>query len=124
MADIELVIKIPEEDYNFIKTQVTEMGITNPLKICITKGTPLPKGHKRLIEDNFKVGPVFDEEGNIEGYQYVTQEDLNNALTIIEADKAESEDADKLEMQGVIKRKAGTPREDYEPEYDCEDWIP
>lgn len=35
-----------------------------------------------------------------------------------------SEDKDELKMQGVIKRKAGTPREDYEPEYDCEDWIP
>ena len=47
---------------------------------------PLPKGHKRLIEDKFEVGPVFDEEGNRVGYKYVTQDDLNNALTIIEAD--------------------------------------
>ncbi len=54
-------------------------------------GTQLPKGHKRLIEDNFKVGPVFDEEGHRVGYWYVTQEDLNSAQTIIEADKGGAE---------------------------------
>ena len=28
------------------------------------------------------------------------------------------------EMQDVVKRKASTPREDYEPLYNCENWIP
>lgn len=28
------------------------------------------------------------------------------------------------EPQNVIKRKAGTPREDYTPLYNCENWIP
>ena len=41
MADIELVIKIPEDEYNFIRAQVTEMGITNPLRLCIANGIPL-----------------------------------------------------------------------------------
>lgn len=85
MKDIELVIKIDEERYSYVKNQV-EKGIDNPLKVIIANGTPLPKGHKRLIEDNFEVGPVFDEKGNRVGYKYVTQEDLNNALTIVEAD--------------------------------------
>lgn len=49
MADIELIIKIPEEDYHFVKKQVAD-GITNPLKICIAKGTPLPEGHGDLID--------------------------------------------------------------------------
>ena len=84
MADIELVIKVPEEHYKEMKTSNYWWS---GLKNCVMKGTPLPKGHKRLIEDNFEVGPVFDKEGNAVGYQYVTQEDLNNALTIIPATK-------------------------------------
>lgn len=28
------------------------------------------------------------------------------------------------EPQDVVKRKAGTPRENYEPIYNCENWIP
>ena len=32
--------------------------------------------------------------------------------------------ADELKMQDVVKRKKGTPREDYEPLYNCENWIP
>ena len=88
MSDVELVIKLPEEVYKASKIidAKYEDVIQIPLEV-IKNGTPLPKGHKRLIEDNFKVGPVFDEEGNRVGYQYITQEDLNNALTIIEADR-------------------------------------
>lgn len=88
MAHVELVIKMDERDYNAI----IRNGITSPLKIYISDAILLPKGHKRLIEDDFEVGPVFDNEENRLGYQYVTQEDLNNAPTIIEADK-EDEDA-------------------------------
>lgn len=31
---------------------------------------------------------------------------------------------DELKMQDTIKRKEGTPRENYEPLYNCENWIP
>lgn len=46
---MKLVIDISEEDYNFVKRQVVD-GITNPLKICIANGTPLPKGHGKIID--------------------------------------------------------------------------
>lgn len=32
--------------------------------------------------------------------------------------------ADELKMQDVVRRKAGTPRVDYNPLYNCENWIP
>ena len=84
----EIVIKISDVDYERL---IASNGFS-PVALkgfceAVKNGIPLPKGHKRLIEDNFKVGPVFDKEGNRIGYQYVTQEDLNNAKTIIEADK-------------------------------------
>ena len=75
---MQIVIDIPEEDYNFVKKHVAD-GITNPLKVRIANGTPLPNGHGRLIDaddiDNHIVGSV----------------DTRDCPTIIEADKAESE---------------------------------
>ena len=95
---MRLIIDIPEETYKSIyslKWLCTGMRsgktLFYTLMNAIKDGTPLPKGHKRLIEDNFDIGPVFNAEGNIVGYKYVTHEDLNNARTIIEADKAEGE---------------------------------
>lgn len=84
MADIELVIKISEHYY--------ENNIKNDLPMYLSEDNIiaiLPKGHKRLIEDNFDAGPVFDAEGNRIGYKYVTREDLDNALTIIPEDKGD-----------------------------------
>lgn len=49
---MQIVIDIPEEEYNFVKKQVA-VGNTNPLKICIANGTPLPKGHGILYMQKF-----------------------------------------------------------------------
>ena len=61
MADIELIIKISEDYYNFIKRQIVD-GITNPLKVCIANGTPFPteKLHKLYLEAS--VAANTDEE--------------------------------------------------------------
>ena len=58
MADIELVIKINEEQYKFIKQSMTFDAVKNYpallYDICehIANGTPLPKGHGKLIDVN------------------------------------------------------------------------
>ena len=46
---MKIVIDIPEEDYKSITKQIAD-GITNPLKICIVNGKPLPEGYGRLID--------------------------------------------------------------------------
>lgn len=85
---MQLVIDISEEDYNFLTKQVAD-GITNPLKICIANGTPLPKGHGRLIDAGVFVLNVIK-------YSHQSTKTIGQALsdtpTIIEADKGESED--------------------------------
>ena len=53
MADIELVIKIPEEDYKSIKDDVKKFLSMPSHKVpvlyeAVNNGTPLPKGHGRL----------------------------------------------------------------------------
>lgn len=47
MSDVELVIRIPEEEYDIIKNSKKPMIWAEHL---IANGTPLPKGHGDLID--------------------------------------------------------------------------
>lgn len=87
MANVELVVKIDESSYYRIISGFVNEDDADLLEDLFKKGILLPKGHKRLIEDDFEVGPVFDEEGNRVGYRYVTEYDLKNAPTIVGLDK-------------------------------------
>ena len=76
MADIELVIKIPEEIYQHYKKVWQKRRGSIP-ESCIAFGTPLPKGHGDLID----VSEYFKKEfGDARKF-------LDEATTIIEADK-------------------------------------
>ena len=83
MADIELLIKIPKEYYNYIKN-ISDYHCTADMLI-IKNSTPLLKGHGRLIDaDELKILiPAIETE-----YKYVHRL-IDEAPTIIEADKAE-----------------------------------
>lgn len=76
MADIELVIKIPEEDY--------KRGIV--MASAIRNGIPLPKGHGRLIDVSELITTTDIREDGSE-FTYVSYSEIENAPTIIEADK-------------------------------------
>ena len=93
MAYIELVIKIPEEEYNYVKTQVL-FGNMDSLKMRIANGTPLPKGHGRLIDaDALKMDKrVCGDRYLSNPYLFVANAIIEQATTIIEADKAKSEE--------------------------------
>ena len=77
MANIELVIKIPEKAYNALAhTEFDANLVVDEMRNAITNGTPLPKGHDRLIYAK-DVG------------EYLT---LADVPTIIGADYAEIEE--------------------------------
>ena len=73
---MQILIDIDEEDYNIVKKQVAD-GITNPLKICIANGTPIPDNatngdvikamfSKAGIEiRNITVYVIFDMHSNV-----------------------------------------------------------
>lgn len=93
MADIELVIKIPKELYEVYKGRPPMLGDAGMDMIAqaIANGTPLPKGHGRLIDadylrEDFKASKriSFAERMDISCI-------VDHAPTIIEAD-TESED--------------------------------
>lgn len=74
MEKIELVIKIPKAYYELVLEKCKDPVLLNAFK----NGTPLPKGHGRLID-------VDDIDNHIIGHV-----DTRSCPTIIEADKAES----------------------------------
>ena len=84
MADIELVIKISEEMYN-MACNYPEMVLAG-YPLCIKKGTPLPKGHGRLIDAERYRNEMLDSR------EFNFFKTLDIQPTIIEADKEESED--------------------------------
>jgi hypothetical protein len=96
---MKIVIDIPEYVYEIIKK--CGSGAPKAIDDAIVNGTPLPKNHGRLgdldavmsdistsIDAMTNIGMVVDSE-----YLWAKLNDaIYNAPTIIEADKAESED--------------------------------
>jgi hypothetical protein len=82
MADIELLIKIPEDEYNIAKYGQYGNINVDIVRKTIANGTPLPKGHGRLIDADVVDTRYSDPE---------VIETLNQAPTIIEPYKAEME---------------------------------
>ena len=104
MSKIELVIKIDEKVYNAIMKNYDCNCFSTEVKKCAFKaihnGTPLPKGHGRLIDENYLLSILRCEE--YESCTWRSCSDCNrekcikycnivNVPTIIEAD-TESED--------------------------------
>lgn len=92
MADTELVIKIDENLY----TRLFDNGDVNAvdmLKACVAirKGTPLPKGHGKLIDvkDLLKLLCLEDTEQNrkLNMGEHITLEDIDSIKPIIEENK-------------------------------------
>lgn len=90
---MEVVIKIPDHIYEDVKTGDLNRYIIDTVTVAIAKGTPLPKGHGRLIDaDHFNTDcgiRAVDCPGKCEKCSdcVVKYEDICNAKTIIEADK-------------------------------------
>lgn len=89
---MKLVIDISEDDYR--KVQDGRASVSMMRKV-IRNGTPLPKGHGRLIDYGYVVDAI-DDWVNAEEYRYTNATDylrkrVANTPTIIEAD-TESED--------------------------------
>ena len=67
MADIELVIKIPNELYEVYKGRPPMLGDAGMDMIAqaISNGTPLPKGHGRITDMDEAIKCIEDVDSNI-----------------------------------------------------------
>ena len=91
MADMELIIKIPDHLYKLLKdfpSDSNESTIENVLMKAVEHGTPLPKGHGRLIDADAYINK-HEECGWLDD---ITVEEFNAITpTIIEADEEQTE---------------------------------
>ena len=91
---MQIVIDIPEEIYNSAcaTNNIWDMRMAGFVCSAIANGTPLPKGHGRLIDYGYVVDKI-DDWVNAEEYRYTNATDylrnrIKNVPTIIEADMA------------------------------------
>ena len=87
MADIELVIKVPECFYEYCKTQEDATEI----QLAVKNGVPLPKGHGDLIDRKY----LIEDFKTSKKISFAERMDIScivdHALTIIEAESEETE---------------------------------
>lgn len=85
--EIEVVIKIPKKKYDVLM-ETADCSL-NHNERAIKHGTVLPKGHGALKDADKIVMESNVDMWTDSGYEsMVAVEDINNAPTIIEADKA------------------------------------
>lgn len=80
---MKLVIDIPERWYETLVK--TWDGIHTQISELIVYGTPLPKGHGRLIDADALIESLYDPATG--EYKNPTLGDIRSATTIIEADE-------------------------------------
>lgn len=100
---MQVVINIPNKVYEMVMNTGTYGCYRFNSTKAIRKGIPLPKGHGKLkdadkianeinaLKDNWNRYGNEYESGRYESYDYAV-DTIDDAQTIIEADKAESED--------------------------------
>ena len=88
MADIELVIKIPKDEYRWIiksnETVFADVASKECMMHAIKNGTPLPKGHGKLIDaDALYADLTFPTQQFAKAFHEI----LDDAQPIIPADE-------------------------------------
>ena len=88
MTEIELVIKVSQESYNNLKIGCTQRVSDGEMIEAIKNGTPLPKGHGRLIDADTLEECKEVMNTIINKCEYaVRMDEVRNVTTIIEADR-------------------------------------
>lgn len=90
---MQIVIEIDEEYFEIMKHNVAVKNPLCPLSqeemvVTVAKGTPLPKGHGKLIDENNLIKEIEDD---IVGNYFDMRDWIRSSETIIKADKSESE---------------------------------
>lgn len=82
---MKMIIDIPESVYN----QIVEEDLGGIMANAIKHGTPLPKGHGALIDRDWLDDNCELHFSDKDGSSCYSWRDINDAPTIIDADKGE-----------------------------------
>jgi hypothetical protein len=88
----EIVIKIPEDEYNIAKYGQYGNINVDIVRKAIANGTPLPKGHGDLIDRNDLL--EYTDINECAYIPTINRYDIITTPTIIEADKEGENEAD------------------------------
>lgn len=84
---MKVVIDISENQYEIVKEYIETVDDENLLANAIVNGTPLPKGHGRLIDaDELFLDIQTDEQMRLGEHLAWVKERIDSAPTIIEAE--------------------------------------
>ena len=90
---IELVVKLPEGAFELLKTKGVDWLGAEHILSAVAEGTPLPKGHGRLIDaDALEECKEIMNTISGESKYAVRMDDIRNMPTIIEADEEGAEE--------------------------------
>ena len=111
MAEIELIIKVPEDQYELIRrsseSNACAMAVSKEmLMYAVAHGKELPKEYGRLVDAdalNITTIETDDFSGN-EILDVVMKEDLDSAPTIIESNMEKQKELDTEDIEENIER--------------------
>lgn len=96
MADIELVVKVPEEIYKdlmaYYRERPNDFKSANYFERLVLNGKPIPKGHGDLIDRRELKKEVYTTtEWNGDIHRIIYEASIDDAKPIIEADTEDKE---------------------------------
>ena len=87
MADIEVVINITRQEWEYLNKLVENGDQLGHYERLIANGKSLPKGHGRLIDGSALLNEIYNSEVYNDDYYYgIVYHLFEEASTIIEAD--------------------------------------
>lgn len=90
---MQIAINIPKEMWEWLHIGFLDEDDGKHAINAILKGTPLPKGHGRLKDvDRLESHDEYDGQGFVKS---VYKDDIDDLITIIEADKTERDSEEK-----------------------------
>lgn len=111
---MQMLIEIPEEEYRWItksdETVFADVSSKECMLHAIKNGVPLPKGHGRIADMDAAIKCIKEVKGEDAIWAISLIEWACGKRTIIEAD--------------ALKKREGTPLEENDSGYNCENWIP
>lgn len=84
---MHIVIDIPEEAYEYFAEGLRYRDDVEMAIMAIVDGTPLPKGHGNLIDENELIDEIVCETVDGRYCDVIYAHSIYDAETIIEADK-------------------------------------